>query len=378
MSHACDFAGLPMSPRAADTGEILPASLPAGEGKSTELKAVDEAIAVQGVTGVDVNAKPVLGAFFAPPKRKTRLAKSSYFSAAAVRSPSPSGVSSTGSTCASDPSSVPSSPARSPLPSPALSLHLLQQANFWEEAERPKSSAAAKAASRAAWKRRGQENSERPSGSEGSLWSSMSTSDEAVFGADTQSMGVFVPPSQARHSTSPLVPGGRLSNRSATGLQRSVPRRAADDSRCHWLLSPDSLLIRLEPATGSFLMRNWLAYSALGRATAAARGRVASRRQSVPARLHAGWLAETLRPKGWLASIPERERKDLPLPYSGDLVSEPDPPCGLKRQSSAALNQVILREVFPEAIAEAPEAHEEADASDTSDVLDDGGSNDEL
>lgn len=125
-------------------------------------------------------------------------------------------------------------------------------------------------------------------------------------------------------------------------------------------------------------MRNWLAYSALGRATAAARGRVASRRQSVPARLHAGWLAETLRPKGWLASIPERERKDLPLPYSGDLVSEPDPPCGLKRQSSAALNQVILREVFPEAIAEAPEAHEEADASDTSDVLDDGGSNDEL
>lgn len=377
MAHAFNF------PSADDTGNVSCSSVGTAEGSATEVAAVDETVAGQE-TSADVKAKPVLGDFFAPSKRKTRLAKRSLFSAVPAtlperelpaRSASPSDASSTGSTCASDSSSVPSSPARRPLPRPVLPAHLVCQANFWEEAARPESQVASKAASRAAWKRRGREGADLIplEGGVGSILSS----DEAVFGSDAQAAGDAAPPSPARRSTSSLVPGGRLSNRSATGLQRSVPRRAADDSRCHWLLSPESLLIRLDPSTGSFIMQQWLAYSALGRAASRARGRAPGRRPAVPARLHAGWLAQTLRPKGWLASIPERQRKNFPLPYSGDLVSEPDPPCGFKRQSSAALSQVIMREVFPDAIAEdVPETPEEADSSEGFESFENDGSTD--
>ncbi|CAE8636954.1 unnamed protein product, partial [Polarella glacialis] len=133
--------------------------------------------------------------------------------------------------------------------------------------------------------------------------------------------------------------------RQATGMYRAVPRLAVDSTRCHWLLPPDSLLCRIDPISSRFLARLWLSLSPKltrgERESESQGGQRCGRPRSYPARLHAGWLSHTLRPKGWLATIPEDELRNLPMPE--DLVSEPDR--GPRRPNTAAVEKVILREL---------------------------------
>eukprot|EP00930_Biecheleria_cincta_P007667 TRINITY_DN108907_c0_g1_i1.p1 TRINITY_DN108907_c0_g1~~TRINITY_DN108907_c0_g1_i1.p1 ORF type:complete len:319 (-),score=37.02 TRINITY_DN108907_c0_g1_i1:77-1033(-) len=246
-----------------------------------------------------------LGAFFAPSKRKTRLKGSKKSANAPV--PSPSQLQ--GSSDAASSSS----------PGLSRSLGSRKVLSDFEtgdlgggDAMEPRS--ARHAASRAAWKRRG---------AEGAGGVSSSSQDGA----------------QPDAGTAPKAPN--KSHRMATGMYR-VSRAAADSAGCHWLISPDSLLTRLDPVSGRFLARMWLSSANLSserdRVRPDGKGGV---RRSYPARLHAGWLAQMLRPKGWLASIPEDEVRNLPMPE--DLISEPDR--GPRRPNTAVLQKVILREL---------------------------------
>jgi len=122
-------------------------------------------------------------------------------------------------------------------------------------------------------------------------------------------------------------------------MYRAVPGMAADATRCHWLIPPESLAIRMGREAGSFLTRQWLALHAT--ANAGRGGEGPQKKKKFPARLHAGWLAQTLRPKGWLAPIPEDEVRHLPMPE--ELISEPDR--GPRRPCAAAVEKVILREL---------------------------------
>lgn len=61
-----------------------------------------------------------------------------------------------------------------------------------------------------------------------------------------------------------------------------------------------------------------------------------------------------------MASIPEGEIRHLSLPFSEDLVSEPDR--GPQRPNSAAVGRTILRELS--ALAEDHDGDGKADASD--------------
>jgi len=138
-----------------------------------------------------------------------------------------------------------------------------------------------------------------------------------------------------------------------TGMYRTASRLGANSGRCHWLLPPESLSLRVDPKTSEFLQRQWLALAQIKTAKSAlpcsdaansTSLRMRPRRgrgRSYPAQLHAGWLAQTLRPRGWLAVIPEDEQKNLPMPV--DLVSEPDR--GPRRPCAAAVERVILQEL---------------------------------
>lgn len=218
------------------------------------------------------------------------------------------------------------------------------------------SSAELHAASRAAWKRRGMEATS--SGSRPSQASEEASPDGDSPNEDGDRPG-GAPDRGPRKAgrASDLRSGGRREarapqRRSATGMFRTdVPRLAVDSTRCHWLLPPESLLIRVDPETSVFLQRQWLALAQTkpntrphqrpSSSASRPQGREDRGRRSYPARLHAGWLAQTLRPRGWLAPIPEDEQRNLPLP--ADLVSEPDR--GPHRPCAAAMERVILREL---------------------------------
>lgn len=146
---------------------------------------------------------------------------------------------------------------------------------------------------------------------------------------------------------------GRVGHRTARGWYRQAagqdgPRTASDATRCHWLIAPDSLLIRLDPQTSMFLQRQWLAAVTLGRGGAEppakalakdSRGR--SRGSSFLARLNAGWLAQTLRPRGWFTTIPEDEECHLPMPVDCTRLGEPDRVP--MKPSEPKLSKVMLR-----------------------------------
>eukprot|EP00419_Tripos_fusus_P063219 CAMPEP_0172925510 /NCGR_PEP_ID=MMETSP1075-20121228/213848_1 /TAXON_ID=2916 /ORGANISM="Ceratium fusus, Strain PA161109" /LENGTH=346 /DNA_ID=CAMNT_0013786413 /DNA_START=32 /DNA_END=1072 /DNA_ORIENTATION=+ len=191
------------------------------------------------------------------------------------------------------------------------------------------SAASLRAASRMAWKRRG-----------------LAENDGDAPAADVPE---FEAGSEVEQQ--PCRGGSRASR--DTGMYRAASRVGANCGRCHWLLPPESLLIRVDPITSEFLQRQWLALAQIKIAKSAApRSNAASnmslrmrpqgsRRRSFPAQLHAGWLAQTLRPRGWLAVIPEDEQKNLPMPV--DFVSEPDR--GPRRPCTAAVERVILQEL---------------------------------
>merc|ERR1712113_1294559 len=163
------------------------------------------------------------------------------------------------------------------------------------------------AASRAAWKRRGE-----ISNSEGVRSSSSSYSSQT---ADELEAEEFAPPAPSRSSSSSGfgrhmsqsnagASSGAVRRCSSTGMYRDVPHRAVDSARCHWLLPPESLLIRVDPATSAFLTRQWLALAQIKTRDGSTHPQRSTSRtgrndkRSFPARLHAGWLAQTLRPKG--------------------------------------------------------------------------------
>lgn len=193
------------------------------------------------------------------------------------------------------------------------------------------SAAARSAASRAAWKRRATASPEEQKSlsraasggsSPSSLKGGMGEVPGRSFGDTVKSMA-YSQPFQAK-----------------TGMYRAVGRYAVDSTRCHWLIKPDSLINRLEPAAGEFLQRQWLALAQIGSkdgGTQAAEHRE-DRKRSYPKRLFAGWLAQSLRPKGWLAIIPEEEQRNLPMPEVP--IAEPDR--WLKRPPTAFVAKVVL------------------------------------
>lgn len=202
----------------------------------------------------------------------------------------------------------------------------------------PLSKGASRAASREAWKRRGQ------MGDCASLTETASSSSCA----EVSQLGPPEPGlrhlgrdrSESQRGINPrrkAIPGdtGWLGRRSACGLQR------VDSTRCHWL-PPESLLIRVDPETSLFLQRLWFGYSLVATQASKTKASLPRTKRSVPARLHAGWLAHTLRPTGWLASIPEDKVKNLPMPYSAEFLTERDPPRGRQRAFTAATERMIL------------------------------------
>jgi len=234
----------------------------------------------------------------------------------------------------------------------------------------PQSRSLSSAASRAAWKRRGvggcsddvrnvaaprigdpteEQEEERDTGEETA---------EADGHFDPGLRRTVATLTRARSRTAPSEVEMRLGRRTSSGLYRPPPRLAGsrlDSTRCHWLLPPESLLNRVDSNTSAFLQRQWLGLSRVGfrdragaaggLAASAAASAAAGRRptRSVPARLHAGWLAQTLRPTGWLAAIPEGEERRLPMPASECMISEPDR--GTRRPPTAAVERAILQEL---------------------------------
>jgi len=193
--------------------------------------------------------------------------------------------------------------------------------------------ASLRAASRTAWKRRG-----------------LAESDGVAPAADVP-VSSEVEQQSCQRGTHAKRGGSRASN--DTGMYRAASRLGANCGRCHWLLPPESLLLRVDPKTSEFLQRQWLALAQIKTAKSALPCSDAAnsmslrtrprrgRGRSFPAQLHAGWLAQTLRPRGWLAVIPEDEQKNLPMPV--DLVSEPDR--GPRRPCAAVVERVILQEL---------------------------------
>lgn len=210
-----------------------------------------------------------------------------------------------------------------------------------EQTSTHESRAADRAASRSAWKLRGLKGNSEDVAEMNKRNGRSDSGDDSTWGA---SVGLS---SDAGCTTAAAASRtGRLGRRSATGMYRAVPHCKSDATRCHWLLSPESLLIRVDPETSVFLQRQWLALAP--RKVSGTRGscdasKTRGARMSYPARLHAGWLAQTLRPRGWLASIPEDEVRNLSAPLPGILMSEPDRgPC---RPTADAVKHVILREL---------------------------------
>eukprot|EP00933_Yihiella_yeosuensis_P081901 TRINITY_DN9559_c1_g2_i1.p1 TRINITY_DN9559_c1_g2~~TRINITY_DN9559_c1_g2_i1.p1 ORF type:complete len:336 (+),score=67.01 TRINITY_DN9559_c1_g2_i1:62-1069(+) len=305
-----------------------------------------------------------LGAFFAPAKRKTRLKRterggssscsgSDFESASEAssceesetesQSSEKSKSSSEGSTKAPPPDlgdffspakrksktrlATKSAPNSSAAPEAAVTQAFSSSTDCDSS-----SSCSRTAASRAAWKRRGQEGGYGLPPERGSYSGSSSS---------------FRP--EDRSSIEGPLPTARASKskqRAATGMFRAAPRlgQAVDSTRCHWLMPPESLLNRVDPETSDFLSRLWLSQAGRSRYNSANRADGTPRKKcSYPARIHAGWLREMLRPRGWLASIPEEEQRSLPMPE--DVIGEPDRgPC---RPNTAVLEKVILRELKP-------------------------------
>lgn len=269
-------------------------------------------------------APPELGSFFDPPKRRAKLKKV------------PSACSTSSS---ADMPETPQAGGKSPASSMQRWADLLggsakhlEDPPEQEEDDCPRSLASSRAASRNAWKQRGR--------SEGDA--SPTPSQEASVSSSSQSppIDAHPPPPKKKTVAAKSSPG----RRTASGLYRPAARLAMDSTRCHWLLPPESLLIRVDPETSAFLQRQWLGIQASGvrgAGAATGRGNAKARRRSIPARLHAGWLAQTLRPRGWLARIPEDEARCFPMPL--DLIGEPDR--GMRRPSVATVERVILEEL---------------------------------
>eukprot|EP00927_Polykrikos_kofoidii_P026257 TRINITY_DN23409_c1_g3_i3.p1 TRINITY_DN23409_c1_g3~~TRINITY_DN23409_c1_g3_i3.p1 ORF type:complete len:504 (-),score=89.94 TRINITY_DN23409_c1_g3_i3:37-1548(-) len=237
--------------------------------------------------------------------------------------------------------------------------------------EETSTAAATRAASRAAWIRRGTEASCGKSatcscGTGSSCTSSAGSrrgapavvSSGGTDGSATDSSSsAWRPPPRPRSMTAPS--GGATGGSGKAGLKRSATGMycamgtAVDSTRCHWLLPPESLSIRVDPETSVFLQRQWLALAAAPKAGGSTSGRSTSStapraregagcgKRSYPARLHAGWLVQTLRPRGWLAKLPENEARHLPFPQ--DLMSEPDR--GPQRPNAVVVGRVIQREL---------------------------------
>lgn len=290
-------------------------------------KVLTASASVSGDAGSDSDAG--LSVFFSAPKRKTKL-KPEVAQPAAHRSTGPVGEKTIEKSC--DESREPDEKEASSQASASPTL----QASSWQrwadllgtsatqklEASQdsdggPRQSFdSSRRASRTAWKQRGRSDAESSPANSGA---DMTAADESEV-ATTD-----LPKSKSLMTTSGV---GR---RTASGMYRPVPRLAMDSTRCHWLLPPESLLIRVDAETSAFLQRQWLGIQAAG-ARSAGRGASGARhRRSIPARLHAGWLQQTLRPKGWLASIPEDEVRTFSMPL--ELVGEPDrgPPWDLRK-----------------------------------------------
>lgn len=205
----------------------------------------------------------------------------------------------------------------------------------------PVSKAASCARSRAAWKKRADTSTAGAT--------TAAPVDEQSSGGDAHGVDTGELPLEEELQERSRADRGRdgekrksSSHFAAASMYRPVHRAAVDSTRCHWLLAPESLLIRVDPETSEFLQRQWLALASIKRhetRTPRRPVRARSRRETLPARLHQGWLAQHLRPSGWLSSLPEHEERHLPMPVG--LIGDPI----LPQSSVAAMERVILREL---------------------------------